>query len=164
MPPRTLRPPLRDPPVVVPSRVARALRPSVNRDEIPGHVALATNAPPFSGELREEQYGSFSKGDGLTVLPAGASAPIVSLRRAWEFIGFIVDPGDAAAPGLVAQVRVLTRGINGLGAAFPIVAAIGPQAFANIILGARCELVLTNGTGLPILGLRASIWGMGSRF
>jgi hypothetical protein len=158
MPPRILRPPLRPAPIVVPKRVAYALRPSIDRSEIPTHIDLSTNAPPFSGELREEQYGQMPGSAGL---PDGASIPIVGLRRAWEFIGFIVDPGSAAAPGLTAAVRVLTRGINGIGPQFPVVNGVGPQAFTSLLTAARCELVLFNATGAPIFGLRASIWGMG---
>jgi len=143
--------------VVVPRRVADALRPAEDRRGIPSRVSLRTNAPPFDGEVREDQ------GRQVSLIAPGAEVVIVTLRRAWLYVGFAVDPGAAAAgAGIVAYLRVLSGGVNGkIGAGTAITAAGGPQAVAAIQLGARAELVVKNGTATALPLVRGTIWGMG---
>jgi hypothetical protein len=143
--------------VVVPERMALALRPEIDRDAIPARVTLATNAPPFAGELREEQ---------CTARPLacanGAQVVLATLRRPWNYVGWAVRPGNAGGPGLSVQLRILTRGVNGLTA--PVAVAAGlPFAVVGIIMGATCELVVTNATGAPVTGLVGALWGMSER-
>lgn len=163
MPPVIRRRPLSegDELVTVPRRVAFALRPSENREAIPDHIDLSTNAPPYSGEVREQQTRTLPSN---TALGVGATITMVGLRRAWNYVGFSIAPGDndAGGGGLVANLVILTRGLN---ASLPnvVVAAGGPQAFVGLIIGERCELRLTNKTFNPIFGLKASIWGMGHK-
>jgi hypothetical protein len=163
MPPVIRRRPLSegDDLVTVPRRVAFALRPSENRSAIPDHVDLSTNAPPYSGELREQQTRKLPSNTSL--LP-GATILMCGLRRAWNFVGLIVDPGDndAGGGGLVLNLIVVVRGLQGF---LPdtVVPAGRPMAFTNLIIGARCELRLTNNTFNPIFGLGASLWGMGDK-
>jgi hypothetical protein len=163
MPPTIRQRPLseEDDTVEVPRRVAFALRPSVNRDVIPDHVDLSTNAPPYSGETREQQVRILPGGTGLN---PGARITMVNLRRAWNFVGFIVKPGDndGGGGGLVANLWIINRGL--VGALPDIVVPVGRiAAFPPIIMGARVELTLTNNTFNPIFGLGASLWGMSER-
>lgn len=145
--------------IVAPERIALALRPELDRSAIPNRVSLGQGAPPFAGELREEQ----SSPRYTTALPNGQSMTLVTLRRPWLYIGFIVNPGNAAANGLVAQLRVFSGRLNGLSDTFAIAATGVGQAFRNITVGATCELVVHNGTGQPVKNLQAAIWGMGER-
>jgi hypothetical protein len=150
--------PWRSPPqrVVVPQRVGLALRPEVHRDVIPARVTLAENAPPYAGELREEHTGYLIK-----EIAVGASATLATLRRAWNFVGWCVNPGDAGV-AINAQLRILTRGIDALTA--PVLVPVGfPFAVTGIIVGATCELVVTNVSAGPIHGVQGSIWGMGEK-
>jgi hypothetical protein len=138
-------------------RVALALRPDLERDDIPVRQTLASGDPPYAGETREAQG---------TVLRAplapGASVTLATLRRAWEVVGFIVNPGNAAAPGLTAQLRVLGRSVQGLTA--PVVVAPGQAlAFVGILVGSRCELVVINASASPVTGIAGEIWGMAQR-
>jgi hypothetical protein len=163
MPPVIRRAPLSqgDDLVRVPRRVAFALRPSENREDIPVHVDLSTNAPPYSGELREQQTRTLPQN---TVLDINQTITMCGLRRAWNFVGFLIHPGtnDAGGGGLVANLVILTRGLDGM---LPDITVLAnrTQAFTGLIVGARCELRLTNLTFNPIFGLKASIWGMGEK-
>ena len=152
-----------DPLIRVPRRVGLALRPSANREAIPEHVALSTNAPPYSGEVYEQQTGRHSQ---FTPLAVGQTMAIVSLRRAWKIVGFIVDPGDAVDGGdpfhLQVNLRVLTRGLNGDLPFATVPTGQGPVAFVNLVIGARVELRVRNSTTNPVFGVKASIWGMSS--
>lgn len=157
MPAVIRRPPGPARPIVVPSRVGLALRPEELRSVIPPRVTLDANAPPYAGELREEHTGP-----RIRALPVGAIVTLATLRRAWNYVGFAVDPGDAQA-GLTAALRVLTRGVNGVVLPGVAIGAGAPQAFLGNILGVECELVLTNGTAFVVHNARGSIWGMGER-
>jgi hypothetical protein len=143
--------------VVVSERVAVALRPEALRDVIPARVTLAENAPPYAGELREEHTGAVVK-----VLGAGAMVSLATLRRAWNYVGWAINPGDADAGQLLAQIRVLTRGINGYTAAVSVPAGL-PFALVGLIVGAACELVVTNTGDEPVTLVRGSIWGMSEK-
>jgi hypothetical protein len=143
--------------VVVPERMALALRPEIERSTIPARVTLAQNAPPFAGELREEQCTARP----LTC-PNGGQITLATLRRPWNYVGWCVRPGDAGGAGLSVQLRILTRGVNGLTA--PVAVAAGlPFAVTGIIMGATCELVVVNTTGAPVKGLVGALWGMSER-
>jgi hypothetical protein len=136
-------------------RVALALSPELERAGVPGRTRLGVGSPPYSGEDREEQYGA-QRGP----LAIGQSASLCGLRRAWQFVGVIIDPGDAAGVGLVWTLRVINAGLDGFTVPTPIVTLGGTQAFLGIVLGARCELIVANATAAPVNGLRGSIWGM----
>lgn len=155
MPPPIRRADRRDeaPTYTLPSRVARALRPSQNRSGIPERITLGSGAPPFADEVREEQ----SK--VIVNLPANGTVLAVTLRRAWSFVGFAVDPGNTGVGGLNAQIKVITRGVQGF---FPVVVVTPgqPKAFAAQIVGARAELWITNNTAVAVAGLKCTIWGM----
>lgn len=145
--------------MLAPRRIAQAVNPSADRSDIPPRVTLATNAPPFAGELREEQSKLLT-----APLPNGATAILCTLRRPWNFVGFLVDPGSATAVGNInALLFVLSRNVAGLLLTSPLVAGLGPQAFATIIVGARVELRVHNLTGGPVTGLRGALWGMSER-
>ena len=146
------RPPAQQ--ILVPRRVGLALRPEAERESIPVRKTLTNNGVPHGGEIRENQAT-----EEAVALAVGQQLTLCTLRRAWNYIGFAVDPGDTAAVGLTARLRILGRGVNGLTAAVPIVVG-EPQAFVGLIVGAACELVLFNGTGNPITHLRGSLWGM----
>lgn len=143
--------------VVVPERVGLALRPEALRDVIPARVTLAENAPPYAGELREEHTGAIVK-----LLGAGQMASLATLRRAWNYVGWAIQPGDADAGQLSAQIKVLTRGINGYTAAVAVPAGL-PFALVGLIVGAACELVVTNTGDEPVELVRGSIWGMSEK-
>jgi hypothetical protein len=145
------------PTIVVDERTGLALRPEADREDIPNRQTLAADAPPFAGETREAQSGRL-----LAPLPAGASATIATLRRAWELIGFIVDPGNAGAPGLTATLNILGRGAQGVIAS--VVVPNGPsRAFVGFLVGARAELVVTNAGATAAAGIVGEIWGMAER-
>jgi hypothetical protein len=137
--------------------VGRALRPELDRSDILGHRTLATGDPPYSHEMRESQFSRI-----VSPLPAGASVTLATLRRAWELIGFMVNPGNAAAPGLTASLNILGRGMQG--AIATVVVANGPpRAFVGFLVGARCELVVTNAGATAASGIVGEIWGMAQR-
>jgi hypothetical protein len=145
-----------DPTIVLPRRVALALRPEDDREVIPVRVTLNKNAPPFAGELREEQSSQPVKNFAVD-----AQVTLATLRRPWSYVGWAVDPGNAGA-GLTAQLRILTRGLDAYTA--PVVIPAGrPFALVGLIVGATCELVVTNGTAGVVRNLRGSIWGMSER-
>lgn len=138
----------------MPEALARELAPA--RGGIPVPLVLGTAGQPYGGEVREEQNEEMRG-----TLAVGGAATIVGLRRAWRLVGFSVDPGTVAGAGLVARLRIKTRGVNALtSASFPIAAGFGPVAFTGLEIGARCEVVLVNGTAGAITGIRAAIWGM----
>jgi hypothetical protein len=157
MPPVLRRPASReDPRERVPPRVALALRPELERAEIPARARLGTNAPPFSGEYREEQWGQ-QKG---RLLP-GQRVTLCALRMPWKYVGFIVNPGVSTGPGVVAFLRIVNTGVDGFTPDIAIASNQRPQAFTGFIIGARAELLVQNNTEDFIAGLRGSIWGMG---
>lgn len=145
--------------VLVPDRVAKALKPEVFREQIPDRVTLSLQSPPFTGELSEEQYGE------LRVLGVGERLVIATLRRKWSFVGFSVDPGDASGPPLQAELQVLVRGMkaNMPGSLLTVTAAAGPVAQVPLIVAARAQLVVIGQTGegaAPVHRVRGTIWGM----
>jgi hypothetical protein len=143
--------------VVVPARMALAMKPEIERGVIPSRVTLGQNAPPFAGELREEQCTA----KPLTC-PNGGQITLATLRRPWNYVGWAVRPGNAGGAGLSVQLRILTRGVNGLTAPVAVAAGI-PFAVVGIIMGATCELVISNTTGAPVSGLVGALWGMSER-
>ena len=166
--PQVIRPrPEPSPRVVVPERVGYALRPELERATIPERVTMGAGAPPFAGELREEQ----SSPRFSTALGVGKMMTLATLRRPWLYVGFIVDPGNATRPeapdrGIVAFLRILAGRMNGLTGPFiiPVFAPIGPpQAVVNVTVGAACELVVLNETGQGVKNIAGTIWGMGER-
>lgn len=150
-----------------PSRVALAVEPELLRRVIPARVTLDANAPPFAGELRESQHGP------RLTCPIGSITVLATLRRAWNFVGFSVDPGDfnGLTPNIAVSLRTLGRSVNGVivNQALPAVLAAGPggQSFVGFVVGAPCELVFINesvGEGaLAIHDVRGEIWGMGEK-
>ena len=158
------RPPPPTRPALAPRRVALAVQPELERGTIPSRVTLDSNAPPFAGELREEQ----TTNGRLDVLP-GRFVVLATLRRPWNYIGFAVDLGDwGGGAGFIAFLRTLGRGVNGAiqQTATPLTTTGPPVAFSGFIVGATCELVVANITEAPptaILGVRGTIWGMGER-
>ena len=143
--------------VTVPTRVGLALRPEALRSVIPARATMAENAPPFAGEIREEHTGPKIK-----VLPAGAQVTLATLRRPWNYVGWAVNPGDADVGVLTAQLKILTRGIDGYTAGVVVPNGL-PFAVVGIIVGATCELVVTNGGDVPVHLCSGSIWGMGEK-
>jgi hypothetical protein len=145
------------PTIVVDERTGLALRSEADREDIPTRQTLASDAVPFGGEMREAQSGRL-----VAPLAAGASATIATLRRSWELIGFIVDPGNAAAPGLTATLNILGRGAQGVIASV-VVPPGPPRAFTGFLVGARAELVVTNAGATAAAGVVGEIWGMAER-
>ncbi len=145
-------------PIVVPARVAEALDPAGStRRYIPERVRLGTDAPPFSGELREDD-GKFLR----QPLAVGAAASLGMLTRAWNYVGFMIDPGNAAAGGVGLVVQLVVFAAN-MRAPLPdilVTLGIGPRSFPVQLVGARVELVAINQTVAPIRNLRGAIWGM----
>lgn len=146
----------RQPTIVVPDRVGLALRPDLERDSIPIRKTLSGDGVPYGGEEREANF-SYLR----SALATGASFTAATLRRGWELVGFTVDPGTAAAPGLTAQLRVLGRGINGVVASV-VVAPGNPQSFVGFFVASRCELVINNPNpgGGPASRVGGELWGM----
>ncbi len=107
----------------------------------------------FQGELRESMW------SGPVTLQDGQTQIVATLRSPWVYVGFMVDPGDAAAGGLSATLNILEPMMQGRVASVPIVQGVPPQAFVGFTVGARCELRLTNATGAPVT-CKAAIWGM----
>jgi hypothetical protein len=144
--------------VIVPGRVARTLRSEVDREAVPGTIQLGTRDVPYAGERREAQALAWKGGFGV-----GLTATLATLREAWELIGFAVDPGDSNVdPAFTATLRVLGKGVQGTIATVNV--HIGaPQAFVGFLVGARCELVLTNVSGIVVNGVKGEIWGMAQR-
>jgi hypothetical protein len=144
-----------NPRIVVPQRLAQALDPAgTTREFIPRAAKLTSASTPYSGELFEDE------GTRIPVLPAGVSQSVGKLRRPWNYVGYMVDPGDADSDGLTVQLVVWTSTMH---APLPVQAVdftLGPQAFAPVIMGAIAELIVTNGTEDDIKGLRAALWGM----
>lgn len=152
-------PPL--PSMRVPSRVALALEPQLDRRVIPARVTLDASAPPFAGELREDQHGRrLNCPPGITVL--------ATLRRAWNFVGFTFEPGDAVSPftNLAVTLRILGS-VNGFAANQGLPFALNstlPASLIGFVIGAPCEVVFFNLTAATTIhGVRASIWGMGEK-
>jgi hypothetical protein len=149
--------------VRVPSRMAIALQPELDRRVIPARITLDANAPPYAGEIREDQHGT--KHD----CPPGSFTTLATLRRAWNYVGFAIDPGDALSPftGLAVTLRVLGS-LQGLIANQGLPVAVTDQrtaAYVGFVVGAPCEVVFVNATSgggaVTIHGVRGSIWGMG---
>jgi hypothetical protein len=157
MPPR-VRVVAPQPTIVVPEEVGRALLPELDRDNIPTRRTMAGDSPPFAGELREAQFSYMRRGFPLAI---GASFTAATLRRAWPLVGFTVNPGNAEAPGLVASLRVLGRGISGTIATVVVPPGL-VTSFVGFLVGARCELVITNPDpgGGTATGVGGEIWGM----
>ena len=160
------RPPRPAPLRNVPSRVALALQPELDRRIIPARVTLDANAPPYAGELREDQHGPRLDS------PPGSLIVLATLRRAWNFVGFAFDPGDTynGQTGTFLTLRTITRGINGLvqNQGLPVApAGTDPSSFVGFVVGAACELVFLNQTSgegaLTFKNLRGSLWGMGEK-
>ena len=143
----------------LPKRIADAIDPGATRDLIPRRIILGREGVPYSGEVREEQWGTI-RGK----LQPGTTSIVCGLRRAWRLIGFAITPGDAAGSGasqLVCRLQVLTAGLNAFTAqTFPVVNGGGAQAFIAIEAGCRCEVVVVNNTASPVVGIKAAIWGM----
>ncbi len=151
------RSPPRAQPRPAPRRVALAVQPELERETIPSRVTLDANAPPFAGELREEQTGR------PLVLVAGGTLTLATLRRPWNYVGFACQVGALAdATGTSLRLRILGRGVNGL---TPPVALVGPGpfAFVGFIVGATCELVIVSTLGVAVPNVRGAIWGMSER-
>jgi hypothetical protein len=162
MPAVISRPPRPAPFTRVPSRVALALEPELNRRVIPARITLDANAPPFAGELREDQHGT------PVDCPPGSITTLATLRRPWNFVGFSVNQGDLAdRPGCAVTLRVLTRAVNGFVINQGLPAALAgssPVAFVGLVVGAICEVVFFNetvGPAFTVHGVSAAIWGMG---
>lgn len=158
--PELLRRPARYPPqrVVTAREVAIALRPETDRSGIPNRVNLDTGGVPFAGEFREEQHRAVN-----ARIKIGATVTIATLRRPWNYVGFIVDPGSSTV-SFQAYLRVLTRGLSGVvtPSQLTIQPGLGPQASTALIMGAVCELIVTNPTGegsAQLSGVRGTIWG-----
>jgi hypothetical protein len=154
------------PRVLVPPRMAMALEPELNRAAIPPRVTLDASAPPFAGELREDQHGF--KVD----CPPGSFTVLATLRRAWNFVGFSIDPGDAVSPftDLALTLRTLGSGMNGFVAnqGLPtLIGGSGTLSFVGFTIGAPCELIFINATSgeasVTVHGVRGEIWGMGEK-
>ncbi len=149
--------------VAVTSRVGKALRPEVFKQGIPDRVTLSEQAPPFAGEIREEQFGRLRN----PLAPSGSAGGqqvLATLRRAWNFVGFSVDPGDSAH-GITAELRVLVRGMEAFLPASLLVIAPGVvTASLAFQVACRCELVVfgevADGQASPVNGVRGTIWGM----
>lgn len=144
------------PTLVVPERLADALEPESRRETIPPRVTLGRNAVPFAGELREQQYTAKK-----VTVAVGATVILATLIRPWNYIGFAVDPGSAGGAGVVAFLRIKTVIGDAALANVAVTAGGGLQAFLAQAVGARAELAVTNGTAVPITGVRGIIWGMG---
>ena len=142
----------------LPRRVAEAIEPGATRGHIPsGRLVLGPDGVPYSGEIREEQWGAF-RGS----LAQGGKATLCGLRRAWRIVGFVVDPGTATSE-LTVQLRVHTAGVDGLTVqTWAIQPLAGPQAVFGLEVGARCELVVGNlqVSAQPAASMRGAIWGM----
>lgn len=148
--------PLPDDRILVPARVGYALDPTADRSDIPAHVTNRTGAP-FSGELREEQ------GRDNIIIPNNGQVTGATLMRPWLYVGWAVDPGNAAAAGLSVRVRFLTARFGGLLPAVAIANGVPAQAVQPFICGVRAEIVISNTTGARVTGVRAAIWGMSER-
>jgi hypothetical protein len=155
------RPPRPAPFVRVPTRLGLALEPELDRRVIPARVTLDANAPPFAGELREDQHGP------KVTSPPGSTVVLATLRRAWNYVGFAFEPGDYGGQvGFALTLRVMTRSINGivLNQGLPATPSAGVNtAFVGFVVGAACELVALNNSELTFHNLRGSIWGMGEK-
>jgi hypothetical protein len=144
--------------ILVPGRVGRTLQSEVDREAVPRHVTLGTRDVPYAEETRESQAKTL-----VTPLVAGGVVTLATLRRAWELIGFAIDPGNAAGAGLNVTLRVLGRGVQGVITTIAVTGAQGPQAFIGFLVGARCELVVSNTSEATISGIKGEIWGMAQR-
>lgn len=138
-----------------PPRVALAVQPEILRATIPPRVTLDSNAPPYAGELREEQQTTRP-----VTIPAGGTVILASLRRPWNFVGFAVQPGNAGAGLLAATLRVRTRGFPAILQPPVTVGAGLASAFPAVILGAQADLIVTNTGDVPAVGVQGAIWGM----
>jgi hypothetical protein len=143
------------PTIVVPERVGRALLPELDRADIPTRTTRNSETI-FAGEMREAQFSYMRR--GRTLAP-GDSFTAATLGRAWPLVGFTVDPGDADSP-LVATLRVLGRGISGTLATVNVPIGI-VSSFVGFLVGARCELVISNPSdGDDAHRVGGEIWGM----
>ena len=146
--------------VGVGTRVAKALTPEIFRGKIPDRVTLSEQAPPFAGELSEEQFGKLKK------LGIGDKQVVASLRRRWNYVGFSVDPGALGGQTMTAALSVMVRGMRAIVPAtiLTIVGGNGPVASTAFVMACRCELILIGpnaGEGAEaVTDLRGTIWGM----
>ena len=139
--------------------MALALRSEIDRSTIPEHEVLSTSTVPFAGELHE-QMNSQLRG----ALAVNGRATLATLRRAWNFVGFSVDPGDATLP-ITAMLQVLVRGMQAFVPAtlLTVTPGLGPQASVGFVMGCRAQLVVFGETGagaVPVHRVRGTIWGM----
>ncbi len=109
---------------------------------------------PYDGELRESVWSQ------PVVLENDAQTTVATLRSAWVYVGFIVDPGNASDVGLTAWLNILEPMLQGRTVPVAIANGQPPQAFISLTVGARCELVVRNETGTRIRNLKAALWGM----
>jgi len=144
--------------IIVSKRVAFALRPEADRKPIPRRTEKSAAEPPFAGEFRESVY----SGDHRYGLPVGQLLVLCTLGRAWDIVGFVVDPGSSTT-SFTAMLRVVERGINGTAFGTAITVNPGfPVASGGFLMGARCELLIQNATGDgagPLAGIRGTIYG-----
>lgn len=148
--------------IVVSKRVAFALRPEADRRPIPTRYEKSAAEPPFAGEFRESVY----SGDHRYGVPVGGLLVLCTLGRAWNYVGFVVDPGTSTT-SFTAYLRTVERGINGIAFATATTIAPGfPTASVGFVMGARCELLIQNGTGdgaAPLVGIRGTIYGQSDK-
>lgn len=150
--------------ILVPAGLAERIAPG-SVVPPPVRVSLGQEAPPYAGEICESQ---FSGPPSTQPLAVGERMVLCTLRRAWNFVGWLINPGNAASGGpgtnLLGALQVIGRGMTGLltnGGAVVQLPPFGPNGLSGIIVGQRCELVVINATAAPVTGLQGMIWGMG---
>lgn len=119
-----------------------------------GRDPTNTVGRPYDGELRESVWSS------PVVLENNAQTAVATLRSAWVYVGFIVDPGTASDVGLTAWLNILEPMLQGRTVPVAITFGAPPQAVIGLTVGARCELVVRNETGTRVTKLKAALWGM----
>lgn len=148
--------------VTVPDdQVAAALRPDLGTGQIPRRIVNSGDAPPWSGEIAEQQTFDGNQ-EGLEIA-IGTEAVLCTLRRLWTFVGVGVDPGSLPAGGGIntcdIRLYAIVRGLRVLILSTPIVG--GPTTGFVTTAGAKCELALfVRATVVaPVDNVRGAIWG-----
>lgn len=145
--------------------IGQDVDPSRVRSTIPRAQTLATNRPPFSGELREEQSLA------LPALVFAGAGPItirqravVVLRRPWPVVGAGVGLGDQAGVAgfqVVALIFAIGRfGRYVIGSRTIVAPVTDALAVAPMLAGVRCELdlVWTSPAAATLHNATVAIW------
>lgn len=139
-------------------RLAAENRSTATLEKVP-LAPLGPNGFPYAGEEREEQHTV-----NTVHLADGQRVALCGLKRAWRVVGFVVSPGNLpVGEGSILQARLRVIVAGGLNALSDQMWTIGPGSpvfFYGLEVAARCDLIVTNASGVAVRNVAGAIWGM----